>query len=183
MGGKHKDSTMKVGRTIAQEWERQESESERLANRKKAKNKKIIKVLSVFAIIAIITIIVVMQINSAVINREKAEKEKPVITPTVPIIDDANMGITKRMKEYVGSFEQDLKDLGYNVSRAVVPAGKSREVDIFLEGKEYYFKLNIDRVSAVSAEDTMRMIKYLDENNLNPAEYVDIRVKGKAYYK
>ena len=33
-------NNVRVGRTIAGEWERQESESERLAARKKAKNKK-----------------------------------------------------------------------------------------------------------------------------------------------
>lgn len=173
---------MRVGQTIAQEWEKQESESERLTNRKKAKNKKIVKVLSVLAIIVVIGVIITMNVISWMDTRKKIEEEKSTITPVAQIIDESGLGITKRMKEYVGTLEQDLADLGYKINRAVLPSGKTREVDIFLDNYNYYFKVNIDRASAVSAEDTVRMINYLTENNLNPT-YVDVRVKGKGYYK
>ena len=79
-------------------------------------------------------------------------------------------------------FEGDLKDLGLIADRAVVPAGKMREVHIFLKDHEYYVKLNIDKETGISAEDTSRMVKYLAEHDLHP-EYIDVRVKGKAYYK
>ena len=144
-------SNVKVGRTIAQKWEKQESESERLQNRKKAKGKKIVRVLS-------------------------------SIVPTAQIIDESGAGVTKRMKEYVGTVEQDLADLGFTVDRAVLPSGKTREIDLFLKDYPYYFKLNIDRVAAVSAEDMKRMVTYLTEHDIHPS-YVDVRVKGKAYYK
>ncbi|MBR2864439.1 hypothetical protein IKE88_02755 [Candidatus Saccharibacteria bacterium] len=173
---------MKVGRTIAQEWEKQESESERLANRKKSKTKKVIKVLSVFACLAIVTVLATMGITKWFTTNEKVEKEKTAIVPTVQIIDENGAGISNRMKEYVGTIEKDLQDLGYTVNRAVIPAGKSREVDVFLNNYEYYFKLNIDRASAVSAEDVSRMVAYLSEHGINPG-YVDVRVKGKGYYK
>ena len=173
---------MKVGRTIAQEWEKQESESERLANRKKTKTKKVVKVLSVFACLAIITVLVIMSVAKWFEVEEKIEKEKVVITPTVQIIDENGAGVSNRMKEYVGTIEKDLHDLGYTVNRAVIPAGKSREVDVFLDNYEYYFKLNIDRASAVSAEDVSRMVAYLSEHGIQPG-YVDVRVKGKGFYK
>lgn len=173
---------MKVGRTIAQEWEKQESESERLANRKKTKVKKIVKILSVFACLAIITVLAIMGVTKWFATNEKVAKEKIAIVPTVQIIDENGTGVSNRMKEYVGTIEKDLQDLGYTVNRAVIPAGKSREVDVFLNNYEYYFKLNIDRASAVSAEDVSRMVAYLSERGINPG-YVDVRVKGKGYYK
>ena len=44
------------------------------------------------------------------------------------------------------------------------------------------FKMNIDREPAVSAEDAKRMVNYVTERNIKP-EYIDVRVKGKGYYK
>lgn len=176
------DSSVRVGRTIAQEWEKQESESERLAARKKARSKKIIKVLSFVAVIGVIGGIAVTEISIWVKNREKAEAEKAIIEPTVEIIDEAGTGVTSRLKQYVGQIEQDFSDIGYSLNRAVIPAGKMREIDLFLNGVDYYFKVSIDRDTAVSAEDAKRMIDYLKEKDIHP-EYVDVRVKGKGYYK
>lgn len=173
---------MRVGRTIAQEWERQESESERLAARKKAKSKKVIKVLAFFAVLAIVAIVVVMEVSTWMTNRKKIETARFVPQATVQIIDESGQGITNRIREYVGQLELDLSDIGLVLERAVVPAGKNREVDIYLEGQEYYVKLNVDRGTAVSAEDTKRMVAFLSEHDLHP-QYVDVRVKGKAYFK
>lgn len=173
---------MRVGRTIAQEWERQESESERLAARKKAKSKKVIKVLAFFAVLAIVAIVVVMEVSTWMTNRKKIETARFVPQATVQIIDESGQGITNRIREYVGQLELDLSDIGLVLERAVVPAGKNREVDIYLDGQEYYIKLNVDRGTAVSAEDTKRMVAFLSEHDLHP-QYVDVRVKGKAYFK
>ena len=173
---------MKVGRTIAVEWERQESESERLAARKKAKTKKVIKVLILVASLAVIIGIVAMEVSVWISNRAEEEKAAKIAQPTIEIIDEAGTGITPRMKEYVGQLERDLVDVGLTANRAVVPAGKMREVHVFLNGHDYYIKMNIDRESAVSAEDAKRMVNYVTEHNITP-EYIDVRVKGKGYYK
>lgn len=178
-----KNSDVKVGRTIAGEWERQESESERLAARKKAKNKKIFKVLILFAVLGVITAVIVMEVSTWMVNRKKIETAKYVPQPTVNIIDESGQGITNKIREYVGQLELDLKDIGLTLNRAVVPAGKNREIDIYLDGyDEYYFKLNVDRETAIGAEDAKRMLAYLTEHDLHP-QYVDVRVRGKAYYK
>lgn len=182
MSRRNNDDNMRVGRTIAQEWERQESESERLAARKKQKTHKIIKLLSVTAILGIAIVLAGMEFGGWLERREKIEAAKNAPQPTVHIIDENGTGITARMKEYVAQIEGDFRDLGYTVDRAVVPAGKSREIHLFLEGYDFYIKFNIDRGTAVSAEDTDRMIKYLSEKELHP-EYIDVRVEGKGYYK
>ncbi len=177
-----KSNGTRVGRTIAQEWERQESESERLANRKKVKTKKIIKVLSVFLLFSTIAVASAIIITQVIENHHKVEQEKSIVSPTIPIIDEAKIGVSSRVKDYVVSLEEDLQTIGLKPNRAVVPVGKSRELDVFLDGYDYYFKLNIDRKTSIAAEDMKRMISYLTERDIHP-EYVDIRVKGKAYYK
>lgn len=180
---KRNNRDVRVGRTIAQEWERQESESERLAARKHDKRKKIFKVLALVVILAVFAVIVVMEVSAWMINRKKIEAAKYVPQPTVEIVDESGQGITNKIKEYVGQLEIDLADIGLSLNRAVVPAGKNREVDIYLnEHDEYYVKLSVDRGTAVSAEDTKRVIAFLTERDLHP-QYVDVRVKGKAYFK
>lgn len=170
-----------VGRTIAQEWERQESESERLAARKKNKTRKWVTVSTYLLGLVIVSFLIGMMVSEWVSPTEIAvETEKA--QPTVSIIDESGAGVTNRMKEYVGQIEGDFKDIGYNVTRAVIPAGKTREIDIYLNGRDYYIKMSIDRGTAVSAEDSDRMIRYLDEREIQP-EYVDVRVEGKGYYR
>ena len=75
-----------------------------------------------------------------------------------------------------------MQSLGLKVTKVVLPTGKSRELYVDIEGVEAYFKVNIDRGTAVSAEDIERMARYLGEQDLHPS-YVDVRIEGKAYYK
>lgn len=177
-----KRNDVRVGRTIAGEWERQESESERLAARKKAKTKKILKVLTLVVVLAIIGVVITMEVMSWMVNRKKIEAAKYVPQPTIEIIDESKQGITNKIREYVGQLEIDFADIGLSLDRAVVPIGKNREVDVYLNGYDYYIKLSVDRGTAVSAEDAKRMIGYLTEHDLHP-QYVDVRVKGKGYFK
>lgn len=177
-----KRNDVRVGRTIAGEWERQESESERLAARKKAKTKKILKVLTLVVVLAIIGVVITMEVMSWMVNRKKIEAAKYVPQPTIEIIDESKQGITNKIREYVGQLEIDFADIGLSLDRAVVPIGKNREVDVYLNGYDYYIKLSVDRGTAVSAEDAKRMISYLTEHDLHP-QYVDVRVKGKGYFK
>ena len=176
------NDNVRVGRTITGEWERQESESERLLARKKARNKKILKILTLVVILGSIGVIVAMEVSVWVGRRVKEEEEASIIQPTIEVIDEAGTGVTSRMREYIAQVEQDLADVGLVANRAVIPAGKMREVHLFLNGYNFYVKMNIDKETAVSAEDTKRIVTYLTEHSLQP-EYVDVRVKGKAYYK
>lgn len=176
------NNSVRVGRTINGEFERQESESERLAARKKQKTKKIIRVVTLLVVVVGVAIVVAMEVSVWFSNRVKEEEAAKIVQPTIEVIDEAGTGITSKMREYVAQVEQDLKEQGLKANRAVIPAGKMREVHIFLDGYDYYVKMNIDRESSVSAEDVKRMIAYVSEHDLHP-EYIDVRVKGKAYLK
>ena len=124
--------------------------------------------------------IIWLQENSE-IREEQVITQK--YTPTVPITDESDAKkVTEKVKRYVGMMEQDLTDLGLKAERVVLPAEKTREIDVYVVGRKEYYKCNLDRGTAVSAEDIARMIKYLTDRGLEPT-YVDVRIEGKAYYK
>ena len=173
---------MKVGQTIAEKRERLQSESERLRAREQVKKKQTVSTtLFVVAVLALFGVIVFSA--KQFLDRPVVEETTKVsYEPKVKITDESGAGISERTKEFVGKLEADLGEKAYTVSAAAVPAGKSREVDVHLQGIDYYFKVNIDRDAAETAEDIARMVGYLEEKGEEPG-YVDVRVERKAYYK
>lgn len=175
---------MKLGRTIVAERERIESDSERMQARSKAKRKRIVSVT--IASLMLLILVLAAAIAWKELRRSNVVSDRQLVeryAPTVRIMDEDGMTkVSERIKDYVGQLEKDLADLKYKVVKVVMPAGKSRELYIDLAGRQSYFKVSIDRATAVTAEDIDRMARYLDERNLKP-EYVDVRVEGKAYYK
>jgi hypothetical protein len=63
-----------------------------------------------------------------------------------------------------------------------VPYQKARQLFVFVKEREEYYKVSLDRSSAMQAEDMGRMMSFLDENGVK-CSYVDLRVEGRAYYK
>lgn len=177
---------MKVGRTISEKRERVVTDSERMAMREKEKRRK--KTSAIFFFVGLIVAVVsIFAVVNGIAEQRKRDEIKPAeektYTPSVAIEnDDGSKYATDRMKTYVGKIEQDFSELGYKVVRVVVPAGKTRELDIYLNGRTEYYKCYLDRDTAETAEDAVRMIKYLDSNNIKPG-YVDVRIAGRAYYK
>ncbi|MBQ8992487.1 hypothetical protein IJ090_03595 [Candidatus Saccharibacteria bacterium] len=176
---------MRVGKTIGARREQVESESERMLHREKVKRRKLISVgiyLSVIAVIALGIASIVMGLK----NKEGAnssESGKKEVQPTIEIVDEASVGVSRKAREFVGYLEQDLQEYGLTLTRAVLPRDKTREVDVYLSDFEGYFKLSLDRGAGVSAEDMERMVRYFAGRGITSVEYVDLRVEGKAYYK
>ena len=118
-------------------------------------------------------------------NKDWADGEEIEETrePVVAIVDENAGGhVSARVKELIMRLEDDLAYEGFGMLRVVVPFQKIREIDVYIKERTEYYKLSIDRESAVSAEDIGRMVRYLDEKELN-VEYVDLRVEGKAFFK
>ena len=199
---------MRVGRTISEERERIESESDRLAARELKKQREAVQTaILVVSVVALVILGVISAKNFFTKTREADRDATPgkVYAPSVEVIDESGAKLSKKMSENIGMAEEDFRELGYVVTRVAIPAGMMREVDVYVRKNDdgsniaadgiategevagngelpYYFKLNIDRGSAVSAEDAVRMVRYLEERNLTPA-YVDVRVEGKAFYR
>lgn len=174
---------MKRGRTIVAERERVESDSERIQARKRVRRKRIMAAALVGALIVMVGWLALRGIKSVVGGYEMEPTETVAYEIKAEIVDEDQGGqISTRVKNYIGQLEQDFQDSGQTVRRVVLPAGTSRELYVDLEGEEVYFKVNMDRDSAVTVEDAVRMLKYLEERDIKP-EYVDVRIDGRAYYK
>ena len=187
----HKKSTMRLGRTIGETREKLETSNERALARKKDKQKKALRILisSTIFLVMIIAAIVLLVIFISSSKEPSIEEPTSTITdytPTIEIIDEGTSSansITNRMKEYIGQLEYDLKELGLNPVRAIIRPQAIREVDIFLKDHNGYLKTIIDRGAGVTAEDALRMLKYLEEQGITDFEYIDLRVDNKAYWR
>lgn len=177
---------MKIGRTIGAEREKAESESERIAIREKEQRRKKTSGIIFFAVLLLLIVLTVGVIMNVVQSKKKDELpefDMKKYTPTVQIIDESGSNyVTDKMKNYVGMIEQDFYDLGMAVEKAIIPVDKTREVDIYIAGRDEYYKCNLDRPTAETAEDAERMFRYLNEKEIK-ATYVDVRIPGRAYYK
>lgn len=110
-------------------------------------------------------------------------------SPTVQIIDES--GITpeqgtavagERLLGFLGRVVAQAEGRGYSVTRAVLPANTTRQVDLFVDGIETRLKLSIDRGAGEQMEDVDRVLKQLTRQNAK-AEYVDVRIQGRAAYR
>ena len=178
---------MKTGRTIGAERARPESESERMAMRARAKRKKFLSLLTFFAVVLVLlaagaAVIMTLQSQRSGAGSD-SDDSSGAVEPKVAIVDEAGVGVSRRVKEFVVYVEEDLSGYGYTVSRAVLPRNKTREVDVYVSEFSGYFKLSLDRGAGVSAEDVDRMIRYLSGLGFSGAEYVDVRIAEKAYYR
>ena len=184
MRGQSKMKRMKRGQTIVAEREYVESDSERMQARKKLHRKRVRSVAMAGLMLAVLGALIYTTAKSYVGDRVAlVPEDETEYTVQAKIVDEDNRGqISTRMRNYIALLERDLRDLGYNVTQVVLPTGTSRELYVDLEGKKVYLKVNLDRDTAVTAEDADRTIRYLEERGLE-ATYIDVRVEGKAYYK
>lgn len=110
-------------------------------------------------------------------------------TPTVQIVDESGISPEQgtavagdRLLGFLGRVVAQAQGRGYVVSRAVLPASTTRQVDIFIEGLPTRVKFSIDRGAGEQVEDADRVIKHLSAQNIQP-EYIDVRVPGRAAYR
>lgn len=182
-GRREKMKQMRLGQTIAAEREPAESDSERMQARKKVHRRQTTSVVMVLLMFTTLGLIAYLSMKEMVQpDRGKDTSDTQAAVQAQIIDEDARGQISGRIMKYIAQLEADLKDLGYTVTKVTLPTGKSRELYVDLDGATNFYKVNVDRETALVAEDIDRMARYLQEKDLHP-EYVDVRVEGKAYYK
>lgn len=179
---------MQTGKTIVKKREKPESDSERERVRKKYKKAKILKVVVVIVLGGGLVFLSARAFSGWYewISR-KEEVIEIAAEPRVEVIDERTGQVMKemsgRVKEYIVELEDEFAERGYTVTRVRIPADKMREIDLEIEGFSGVVKTSIDRNAAVSAEDGVRMLKYLEERGISEVQYVDVRVERKGYWK
>jgi hypothetical protein len=70
-----------------------------------------------------------------------------------------------------------------SISKLVLPGGAS-ELDMHLVGQNYFVKFNLADSEPLQEVGTFLAVQhYLQEQSRTPAQYIDVRVAGRAYYK
>lgn len=183
MRGQKKIQRLNRGQTIVAERERAESDSERQLERKKLQRKRRNSVIFAILILAALGVLAYTTGKNAIVEHGANKPQEEEYVLKAQIVDEDNRGqVSSRTRNYIVQLEKDFKDLGYTVTQVTLPTGMSRELYVDLAGEEVYFKVNTDRDTAVTAEDAVRVLKYLHEHDLHP-QYADVRIEGKAYYK
>lgn len=183
MGRSDRERGVRRGQTIVAERERAESEAERALVRKRKKRRKRRATITLALLVAIAYLVGYTWLREWSNDHIVAEVVEEHYQIRAEIVDEEGIGqLSARVEDYIAQLEQDLTDYNLSVIKFTLPTGKSRELYVDLSGYEYYFKVSLNRDTAVTAEDISRMVKYLSEREIHP-EYVDVRVSGKAYYK
>lgn len=95
--------------------------------------------------------------------------------------DDAGAVASARLLRYIGRLVTLVQADGLVVEKVQLPAGTSRRVDIYLQGRTYPFKTSSDRDPAGQASDVRQALQYIEGRGIVP-QYIDVRVSSKAYY-
>lgn len=109
--------------------------------------------------------------------------------PAVQVLDNSGVPVdgnqvfaSNRLIGFLGLIVGKLGARGIVVRQVELPAGTTRQVNLFIQGRDGYIKTSIDRPVGEQAEDIYNAFIYFDKKGINP-EYVDVRIKGRAYYK
>lgn len=110
--------------------------------------------------------------------------------PKVEIVDNSSIQYTpgtaiasERFLGFVGRIIANIETSPkYTVNKIEIPTGTTRQVKVYLKGYNYPAFVSVERGPAVQAEDIKRVLSYVKAKNKQP-KYIDVRVKGKAFYR
>ncbi|HRC27793.1 MAG TPA: hypothetical protein PKV96_00205 [Candidatus Saccharimonas sp.] len=112
-----------------------------------------------------------------------SEPAVKVVDQTGIVTRDNKVLASNRFLAFIGRVIGQMKAQGYHVNQVDLPAGTSRQVAVLVDGISYPIKFSVDRPVGEQAEDAGRSIRYLAARGIVPAEYLDIRISQKAFYK
>ena len=109
-------------------------------------------------------------------------------TPNVQIIDQSGVSpeqgttvASVRLLSFVGKVVSLAGQGSYTVTQAILPSGTTRQIQVRLKNVQPLIKLSIDRGAGEQVEDMIRSLTFLQARG-ESAQYIDVRVEGRAVY-
>ena len=110
-------------------------------------------------------------------------------TPLLKIVDKSGIRSTStrvvasnRFLSFVGQVISGTESYKLKVAKVTIPAFTTRQVTLTMKGERTQYRLSVDRLVGEQVEDIARIHTYLKRKSISP-RYVDVRVKGKAFYQ
>jgi hypothetical protein len=112
----------------------------------------------------------------------------------IPMVTDqsgiqAQIGVQvlpRSATSFIRTVVEQLKAQQISVKSLILPAAAS-ELDVYIEGTQYYVKFNMHDAdsgeAALQAGTYIATSKQLSRQRITPAQYIDVRLEGRAYYK
>ena len=109
--------------------------------------------------------------------------------PSVDIVDKndiqtntLNSTMSASLLSFIGKTIKATKQFGYSINQVVLPLNTSRQIAFTVNGSNTQVIFSLDRSIGEQAEDMANAFSYFGKKNKNPS-YIDLRVKGEAFYK
>jgi len=132
------------------------------------------------------------QINNSqlyVDNRGVVFSENFFDIPSVQIVDQSGISpeqgtavASTRLLSFVGLIVTRAGESNLTVSSASLPTGTTRQVEVRLKDVVPFVRFTIDREAGEQVEDMNRVLRFLQTQGQS-AEYIDVRVQGRAVYR
>ncbi len=84
--------------------------------------------------------------------------------------------------DFLRVISAQCKKTGVGIKYFKLPA-IARELDLYINGKPYYVKLDLGRDPLEQIGSYIATSKHLDSHKLKAQQYIDVRVAGKVYYR
>jgi hypothetical protein len=124
--------------------------------------------------------------NQGTVVMLRAEPVKTIPTVTDQSGVPAQPGkqlLTAQQVNFISSAAAQLSAQKQAVSALLLPHDIANELHVRLDGLPYFVKFSMDGDGRVQVGTMLAMREYLEANHIQPIEYVDVRVEGRAYYK
>jgi hypothetical protein len=120
----------------------------------------------------------------------KAEELQAETRKSLPIVSDesglsVNVGKTVLPSDeiqFITTVLAQLKAKNIPVQSITLPAA-AKEMYLRVEGQKYYVKFNFASDARVAVGSFLAVKAKLEQTNVTPAEYIDVRIDERAYYK
>lgn len=69
------------------------------------------------------------------------------------------------------------------LDKIVFPSSSTKEIDVHLKDRKYFVKVYLERSARAQGEEIVKSIAYLEGKHITPAQYMDVRIPERVYYK
>lgn len=121
----------------------------------------------------------------------RADNPADLQQPSLPVVTDQSslplklnsQAVPATTVQFIQIVVAQLAAKQYKTTEIILPSNGG-QLDLKLEGEPYTVKFNLQNADARQQAGTfLATIKHLKERNSVPAQYIDVRVDGRAYYK